>query len=144
MWKDRWDEIDWDVKDYKEFISSPKAQREFNKIGGDLTSSLVKQQQGKINSWAIRCNYFQFKKQTYTVYPTNSKVLNIGFDDEATHTKQRYNKFDVILDNGDKKDFRLPDDIIVDKTILRRFTNKFSFQTRLFYKLLNTFSGSKA
>jgi hypothetical protein len=144
MWKDRWMEIDWDVIDYPQFAKSLRTQREFNKIGSDLSSSLKRQQEGKINSWAIRCVYFQFKKQTFTAYPIVSKVSNIGFGDGATHTRQQYNKFNVSLEPNGKSDFRLPGDIIVDSRILKKFTDKFSISTRLYYKLLNTLSGNKA
>ena len=51
------------------FLASKKKQKEFDEIGSDLSSSLIKQMNGQINSWAIRCNYHQFLKQTYTVYP---------------------------------------------------------------------------
>jgi glycosyltransferase involved in cell wall biosynthesis len=140
MWKDRWDEIDWDVKDYEQFSSSLSLQRSFNKIGSDLASSLKSQQQGEVNSWAIRCVYFQFKKQTYTVYPTVSKVQNIGFNGDATHTRQRYNKFVTDLEDHGKVNFNLPDDMDVDQRLLKVFTNKFGLRTRAFYKILNLFT----
>lgn len=139
MWKDRWMGIDWSVKDYDEFVKSSHAQREFNKIGSDLSSSLKKQQKGKINSWAIRCNYHQFKVQKYTVYPVLSKVRNVGFDGEATHTTQRYTKYDVEIDQGAKSEFILPDKVIVNETILKKYKDKFSIKTRLIFKVLNMF-----
>ena len=137
MWKDRWNEIDWEVTDFSEFNQSVSLKREFDSIGSDLSSSLARQMAGKINSWAIRCNYHQFKKQTYTVYPLRSKVVNIGFGLDATHTRQRFNKYKATPDKDLKHEFILPDTIIEEKRLLKRFTHKYSKITRIRYFILN-------
>jgi hypothetical protein len=137
MWKDRWNEIDWEVTDFAEFNKSVSLKREFDRIGSDLSSSLIRQMEGKINSWAIRCNYHQFKKQTYTVYPLKSKVVNIGFGNEATHTHQRFNKYKATPDTDGKYEFALPDRIFEEKGLLTKFTRKYSLGTRIRYFILN-------
>ena len=139
IWKDRWNEIDWRVSDFDHFISSSVEKNRFDAIGSDLTSSLKKQQKGVINSWAIRANYHQFKKQTYTVYPVLSKLKNIGFNGEGTHTTQRYSKFDVLIDETSIGKFDLPEQVFVDERILKNYTQKFSLLTRLKFRLLNLF-----
>ena len=55
---------------------------------------------GKIDSWAIRWCFNQFKYNQYTVYPTKSKVINDGFSDEkGTHNSGTNIKWVVELDN---------------------------------------------
>jgi glycosyltransferase involved in cell wall biosynthesis len=137
MWKDRWNEIDWKIKDFESFINSQEQRKAFNRIGTDLTDSLIRQQKGEINSWAIRCNYHQFKKDTYTVYPAKSKVNNIGFDKNATHTKQRFNRYFTTLENPVKNQFSFPSGVKENKILLRRFSRKYSRFTRIYYFVLN-------
>ncbi|MFW6016806.1 MAG: glycosyltransferase, partial [bacterium] len=79
-WKDRWDKIDWDINDYSEFINDKSAQKLFNRGGSDMKNMLKSQMEGKIDSWAIRWCYNQFKNDSYTIYPVVSKVKNIGMD----------------------------------------------------------------
>ncbi|KAA0993871.1 glycosyltransferase [Dyadobacter sp. UC 10] len=141
IWKDRWEEIDWSVKDYDLFMNSTTQQKKFDELGSDLSDSLKRQMNGQINSWAIRCNYHQFKKQTYTVYPVSSKVDNLGFGVEATHTNQKFNKYKTTLERSPKFEFALPEFVFEDKALIRTFTAKYSKLTRLYYFLLNKIFG---
>ena len=84
-WKDRWDNADWEVKDYNEFLKNKQLQKEFNKGGDDLTDMLIKQMNGDIDSWAIRWCYTHFKNNAYCIYPTKSYVDNIGMDGSGVH-----------------------------------------------------------
>lgn len=97
-WKDRWNLNDWDINDYYEFKKNKKMIREFNKAGNDMTPMLEDQMKGRINSWAIRWGYNQFKLNKWTVYPIKSYVKNIGNDLSGTHTALT-NKYNVSLSN---------------------------------------------
>ena len=56
---------------------------------------------GKINSWAIRWCYHQFKYNLYSVHPTASKIKNIGLShSDATHTNEKFNRFKTILETN--------------------------------------------
>lgn len=95
-WKNRWDKIDWEIKDFQEIKSSKKLQNEFNQGGNDLYKMLELQMLGKIDSWAIRWCYNQYKFNLYTVYPTLSKIINDGFqDDKGTHNNSSNDKWEV-------------------------------------------------
>lgn len=85
-WKDRWEKVRWDVPDFKDFMSDRSAQKRFNKGGMDMTDMLCQQQNGKINSWAIRWCYQQYKEGMLSVFPVHSKVKNIGLDGSGTHS----------------------------------------------------------
>ncbi|WP_457747005.1 glycosyltransferase [Sulfurimonas sp.] len=99
-WKDRWDSIDWNVKDWNEFKKNKKSVSNFMLGGNDMFKMLELQMLGKIDSWAIRWCYNQFKQNRYTVYPKNSKVLNDGFNDEkATHNNGKNDKWKIELNN---------------------------------------------
>jgi hypothetical protein len=138
-WKDRWNRIDWEVKDYLLFSKDRNAQRQFDKMGSDLTGMLKKQMTGKINSWAIRWCYHQFKYDLYTVFPLKSKITNIGFDRQATHTNQKYNRFTTVLDLTGQTDFNLPSQARMDSFFTKQFTAKYSLYQRIIYRIINQF-----
>ncbi|MBP3041776.1 sugar transferase, partial [Bacillaceae bacterium Marseille-Q3522] len=77
-WEDRWIKTDWDVSDYNKFIYNYKCRKAFNLGGSDLAGMLDIQMESRIDSWAIRWCYAQFKCGKFTVYPKESKVINIG------------------------------------------------------------------
>ena len=116
-WKDRWNMNDWDIEDYFEFKKNKKMQKEFNLAGSDMTPMLNDQMEGRINSWAIRWGYNQFKNNMWTVYPIKSLVKNIGNDLSGTHTPITH-KYDVDLYEGE---IRLDYDINPNQEICKVF-----------------------
>lgn len=137
-WRNSWSSIDWEVKDYADFCIDAKARKAFNSMGSDLAGMLDKQMAGKINSWAIRWCYHQFRQDLYTVFPQVSRVRNIGFTPEGTHTVDHFNRFDTLLDESSIRNFQFSDDITLDKNIFRQFYSKYSVITRIRYRLLNS------
>ncbi len=101
-WDDRWDKNDWEVKDYSNFKLDKKSQKLFNHGGDDMSEMLKNQMEGKIDSWAIRWCYNQFKTKTFTIFPIISKVQNIGMDGSGVHCG-RTEINNVILDKSNKK-----------------------------------------
>ena len=141
-WKDRWNVIDWEVKDYPELMSSRPARRAFNKMGSDMTGLLTKQKQGKINSWAIRWCYHQFKYDLYSVHPVVSKIKNIGYGSaDATHTRESFNRFETKLDasNAIEINFNIP--VRLEKNVIRQFVRPYSIPYRVLYKMINIILG---
>lgn len=84
-WRDRFQDIDWDVQDYQIFKNSPQLRKAFNAGGDDLSSMLDDQIQGKIDTWDIRADYARFKKNMLGINPVRSYALNIGMG-SGTHT----------------------------------------------------------
>lgn len=106
-WKDRWETIDWEVKEWEEIKNSKKIQRAFNVNGSDLYSMLRSVQEGNGKSWAIRFCYSQFKQKKLSIFPYYSLVQNIGFNADGSNTKHQYSRFKIKLDEGTKTVFRL-------------------------------------
>ena len=84
-WRNRFQDIDWTVKDYQTFKNSPQLRKAFNAGGDDLSSMLDDQMQGKIDAWDIRADYARFKKNMLGINPVRSYALNIGMG-SGTHT----------------------------------------------------------
>lgn len=98
-WKNRWKLVDWNVSDYESFRKNKNLVNEFNLRGKDLAPMLEDQMNERIDSWAIRWVYSQFRNNMYTVYPVKSLVRNIGNDLSGTHTTNTTH-FDVVLNEN--------------------------------------------
>jgi len=132
-WKDRWENVDWDIKDWNNFKKSKDCIRRFNLGGNDLYKMLELQMLGKIDSWAIRWCYNQYKYGAYTLYPKYSKVKNIGFDSLGTHNDIRNDKWFVDISNKKVKF----EHVCPDKEVISCFKNYYdlSFYSRIGYFL---------
>jgi hypothetical protein len=132
-WRNRWELIDWKLDDYKKYSRSLKQKYKFAKIGSDLPGMLKGYMTGNNNSWAIRACFHQFKYGYLTVAPSKSKITNIGFTPDATHTFGK-NNYDGVLDNSHQTNFQFSNDLSLDKTILKEYRSYFSLFQRIFRK----------
>jgi len=118
-WADRWNLVDWEVKDYHRFVNDHQQQELFNRGGDDLTDMLKSQMEGKIDSWAIRFSYAHFTQGMYCICPRYSYVNNIGHDGTGTHCGETH-----IFENDLSRAKRTCDfieDIQLNEDIMREF-----------------------
>jgi hypothetical protein len=130
-WKDRWEKVDWNVKDYNQFKIDRKGKAAFAKGGTDLNRMLRYQMQGKLDSWAIRWFYHQYKVGGLTLYPILSKVYNNGFDALATHTNGSSKRYQPFIDTGTSVVFEFPTKAEINPYYHKRFQNKMGVLSRL-------------
>ncbi len=133
-WKDQWDNIDWDVKDYDEFIDDRVSVRKFNCGGIDLTRMLKHYMEKKNNSWAIRWTYAMHKGEKYSIYPKVSKVQNIGFGDDATHC-DGVNIYKSDLDSSVSCEFEFVDEMKPNTQIIDEFRYQYSYRNKSVKKI---------
>jgi hypothetical protein len=140
-WRDRWEDIDWDVKDYQSFVSNKALVKQFALRGSDVNDMLAKKMDGSLDSWAIVWTYHQFKVGSLTVFPLYSKVINKGFDEFATHTKGSYKRYasSRIHHVNTKRTLQLPEIIATNPYYTRQFLNKMSLLARIKSKLGSIF-----
>ena len=134
-WKDRWKDLDWDIRDFSEFANDKKAIREFKEGGSDIYRMLKRQQLGEIDSWAIRWAYNQYKNGSLTAYPILSKIKNTGFSEQSTNTNI-YNKYSSEFDSENKQDFSFPSSIHVDPFYHQQLLSFYSIKNRIKNRLL--------
>lgn len=135
-WKDRWNNIDWNIN--SSILKNTSNKKLIQKSGPDLIKMLEYKAAGKIDSWAVVWCVNQAIQGSFTVFPIRSKVINIGFVTEATHTSQRFNRFSTTMDDQiQKTSFKFNSKPFVEKYIDRQFFKPFSFSKRLVYKLMN-------
>lgn len=120
-WKDRWESVDWDITDFKEFCENPKLQKTFNQGGADMSGMLKAQMEGKIDSWAIRFDYSLFKNNCFCVRPIKSLVNNVGLDNSGTHTGADERLINFLDDNWNPN----IETVEPNKTILKNFRRVF-------------------
>lgn len=128
-WEDRWNGVDWQVSDYMTFKKNKSLRYKFNRGGRDMSAMLDAQIDGKIDSWAIRWCYSQFKLDMFTVYPKVSRVKNIGLDGSGTHSGIS-NRYDSSLNTSTKKcEFDHPE---LNDKIIRLFKDRFGTRFEYF------------
>ena len=133
-WKDRWQTVDWQVKRYEQFKQDRGMRNAFNQGGSDLANMLDRQMESSLDSWAIRWIFQQYVNQQYTIFPTVSKIRNIGFGDDATHTKF-YDRYRSTLDETAKEDFKFMENVRLEKKIVKSYLEKYSLRRRFIGRL---------
>lgn len=132
-WKDRWDSVDWELNNWNEH---KKNSKKFNKWGGsDCWNMLNGWREGRNSSWAIRFCYAQFLQDGLSLFPIISKLGNEGFDGRGTHGKNWTRaKFDFDFDA--KKEFKLPEQVILNKKLYKQAMSYNSILIRAWSRLM--------
>lgn len=132
-WKNRWDSIDWELKNWSEVRKNARA---FNNWGGsDCYGMLKGWHEGQNQSWAIRFCYNQFVQEKLALFPVVSKVDNEGFDGEGTNCK-KWSRFKFELDNSDNKNFNLPIETKVIPSIRKSFLSYSTIWIRIYSRIM--------
>ena len=92
-WRDRFENIDWNISDYTSFKTSPHQRKAYNAGGEDMSPMLDAQMTGKIDSWGIRADYWRFKNGQFGINPVRSYTSNIGMG-SGTHCTEETTMFD--------------------------------------------------
>lgn len=138
-WKDRWDSVDWDVKDYDALCADRKMQKAFNSHGSDLFGMLRNYKEGIISSWYVRFCYEMHRQGKYTVCPAKSLVRNDGFNSEGTHCNN-YNRYKSDFEEEHEGDFIIPYPFKTDKDIQKQAIKYWSIRYRIYGKLMTYLS----
>lgn len=135
-WADRWNQIDWEVKDFDELKNSKKLQKQFNLGGSDMYSMLKGYMEGKNNSWAIRFCYHQAKNGLYSIHPFNSLVDNEGYGENASNCNQKYSRFKIEFMPNDKElNLLINTQLVFNSKVDRQLRAYHSIQKRIYSKI---------
>jgi len=100
-WKDRWNQVDWDMDFVPEFVKHTYETAAFNRGGEDMTSMLIEQYTGKIDAWDIQFAFTHFANHAVSIVPCQSYTINIGFDGSGTHCAVNKNMDRVKLNENE-------------------------------------------
>ncbi len=134
-WLDKWEKVDWEMKDYSSYRWNLFKLVRFMKGGSDLVRMLRRQMHGEIDSWAIRFDYHHFKYNLLDVFPVKSKVFYNGFGSGATHTIKACDRYQTSLDDSKQTEFIFSEAKDPDKYLSKQFYSHYSFKNRLWNKL---------
>lgn len=84
-WADRWQNVDWELKDFGDFCRSRSLRKKLNSNGADRFLRLYRQVGGG-TSWSVRFGAHLVKNDMLTVYPRYSYISNIGCDSTGVHS----------------------------------------------------------
>ena len=132
-WADRWNSVDWELKDWDKYSKLGKA---FNKWGGsDCFRMLRSVKEGWGNSWAIRFCFSQFLQNKFSLFPIISKVKNNGFEGEGTNCK-KWSRFKYEFDIDGTKNITYPDDININRQLYKSAMSYNTILIRLYSRLM--------
>jgi len=117
-WRERWNKVDFEVKNYSHILKNKKLQKKINKGGEDLFDILKIQMSGKIDSWAIRFALSHSLHDSYVLYPSKSLVHNIGHDGSGIHCGVSYDWDntidDLFIPNLNNHNLQINHDIVLN------------------------------
>lgn len=86
-WKDRWENVDWELEEFSRFCKNPGLIKKLNSNGNDRFMRLYRQTKGNGSSWSVRFGAHLVKNDWLTIYPRYSYIKNIGCDESGVHSK---------------------------------------------------------
>lgn len=81
IWKDRWDAVDFMLRDWPEFKLSKSNLQRLDSVGCDMFSMLENEYRrgANISTWDVQCSYHMVKNGLFAVEPRYSLTKNNGF-----------------------------------------------------------------
>lgn len=145
IWKAKWGKLEWSneiaLKKIKDFLKSYSNVIEYNKIANHYVRGLL---------WMVRrqqiygdkyINLYQFMNKMYSIFPTISRVRNLGHDGSGVHCRIKSNdpfKNQLIYENDSS--YTLPLDIEpnnkINQMLYKHFKKSFVSQIVIAFLLL--------
>lgn len=139
-WRRSWKLYDINIRRYPEFIKCNGYKKlgisgrieKYTKTGYDLVF------QGGIDTWDYQWSFAMLSNGMLTAVPRVSMIKNIGYGEDATHTKNQNKKYDAagIMELGEIiKPIKHPEFIIPDDVYDMKKTESADFITRVIRKI---------
>lgn len=78
-WKNRWEKVDFEMRDWKAFKSNPAKMARLETSGQGLAYMIQAQLEGRIDTWDVNCVFNMVNHSLWAVQPRLSLTKNIGF-----------------------------------------------------------------
>jgi glycosyltransferase involved in cell wall biosynthesis len=137
IWSNRLRSVIWDNDGLQNLLhTSTGFERRLNEEGRDLSRMLKKQLSGKISTWDIQMQTHVAENRLKVIYPTLSKVANIGFDGESTNTFG-INYLLTPVDPGLVRSFKCCPANVIDLNLQSQIKAPYSLHSLIFRKSIN-------
>lgn len=120
-WKDRWDKVDWSVKNYDFVKNSSHCRQALNRMGDDEFDLLYSQQEQGLDIWSIQFTMAHFEQHAVAMCPCVSYVNNIGLDGSGVNCGVQKQLCNRVLNSNETP--KLLEIIYEDKRIINAFYN---------------------
>lgn len=84
-WKDRWVQVDFDMKDWPRYAEDPVFRSKLDKIDCMMHGMLDAQFMGRLKTWDVQCSYHIVKNNLFAVEPRYALSKNIGSGTVSAH-----------------------------------------------------------
>ena len=136
-WKDRWNKVDWSMDAFDQCKQNPNMLRALNRLGEDFAPMMQMQEDGLIDSWAMRFGFAHFVHHAIALWPCRSYVTNTGFDGSGVHCGTVVNTYENDLSQSVANP-RLLDIVYEDDRIINAFYSAFYTKSRpIWQKAIN-------
>jgi hypothetical protein len=90
-WRRSWKSYDVNMEDLPQLLANKSFINSFRRKSEYLYWSrvLCEVREGRVDTWDAQIVYLAFSNSQLTVYPSGNLITNIGFNANATHTKER-------------------------------------------------------
>ncbi len=99
----------------------------------------------KPHTWDFQFSYLILSRDQKFIHPNTNLVSNIGFDLDATHTKDRFNRYSNLKTGSIKKPYKLKisakysnylsNELFIHKSLINKLIEKFKIIILKFFKL---------
>lgn len=140
-WRDRWEQTDWTMSYYDEFMKHPYELQAFSRGGDDMVPMLIHEHEGRSSAWDIQFAFAHFANHAVSIVPCVSYTDNIGQDGSGTHsaTIEARNQTIALNQNIDP---RFIDNLYFDSRIINLMYSAFAYKKRpLWQKATNYMCG---
>lgn len=138
-WGNRFSKVIWDEDELNKLMhTSPGFKKRLNAEGYDLVRMLKKQINGTISTWDIQMQTHVAENRLKVIYPTLSKVSNIGFDEQSTNTSG-INYLITPLDSGKQQTFKFTPSNHIVPELQAQIKAPYAYTTLVIRKLRNDF-----
>ena len=138
-WKDRWNQVDWDVKLFNTVQEQPEMIKAFRRIEYSEYDALVHQQITGQNVWSVRFSFAHFVNHAISICPIVSYINHIGWDNEGTNAfgSSQWN-FEKL---ASKKEIRFLDVLYEDARIINSWYSFSIPKRRSFWGRVKNWAG---
>ncbi|MBZ4646756.1 MAG: glycosyl transferase, group 1/2 family protein [Clostridia bacterium] len=119
-WEKAWKYYDRDPAILKKISSSRDLRDKVDRAGKDLYPMLRNQIKGKLDSWSVFWSINIIMNDGLCINPVYSRILNIGHDGTGIHCNVT-SKYDVNTTSRYDKNIVLPESILIDERIQKRY-----------------------
>ena len=135
-WKNKWKTDAFDKQKIKEQIGNNKnILKDFKRTCGDDISKMLLESVNNINnSWYVRWVFLHYTTNTFSVYPRQSFVENIGYSENGTHCKS-INSYHSEKINHIGRSFKFKPFEHPDLRVKREFLHYFTVLSKLMVRV---------